>query len=46
MGYMPREMESEFRATCAEYPVVLVVGVRRDVGEPAADAPHLRLSCP
>ena len=29
MDYMPREIEAEFRATCAEYPVVLVTGVRQ-----------------
>lgn len=29
MDYLPREIEAEFRATCAEYPVVLVTGVRQ-----------------
>ena len=29
MDYIPREIEAEFRATCAEYPVVLVTGVRQ-----------------
>lgn len=29
MYYIPREIEDEFRSTCAEYPVVLVTGVCR-----------------